>query len=171
MTRRLLNVLTALSLLLWVAVCVLWVRSYWVWDHVSRHVCAGGAWHVLAANSNWGYVSFDWGRHAAGDQPPRTVRLRRSGPPRSPGPDPLWRRGWTDYVVTRDGPYAMRHAAAHHGWLAGVLVALPAARAVGMARRRSRARTGKCLCCGYDLRATPGRCPECGTIAPTAPTP
>src|SRR6476660_1530714 len=32
MTRRLLNLLTAVSLLLCVAVCVLWVRSYWVFS-------------------------------------------------------------------------------------------------------------------------------------------
>lgn len=48
-------------------------------------------------------------------------------------------------------------------WLAA-LGALPAATEWGRDWfRRRRARVGHCSKCGYDLRATPERCPECGT--------
>ena len=60
MTRRLLNLLTAVSLLLCVAVCVLWVRSYLVLDQVGR-------WSLRHTNNRWidqsfrGVVSSDGG--------------------------------------------------------------------------------------------------------------
>jgi hypothetical protein len=39
---------------------------------------------------------------------------------------------------------------------------LPLAWGVAALRRRRRARAGICPSCGYDCRATPERCPECG---------
>ena len=48
----------------------------------------------------------------------------------------------------------------------GVFAVLPATRAWLVIRRIRRRRRGLCLACGFDLRATPDRCPECG-IAPS----
>jgi hypothetical protein len=39
---------------------------------------------------------------------------------------------------------------------------LPALWVRRVLRRRRLLREGRCLVCGYDLRATAGRCPECG---------
>jgi hypothetical protein len=49
-------------------------------------------------------------------------------------------------------------------WLPVVLLAgLPLIRLIRRQRRRLRL-PGHCRICGYDLRATPERCPECGPI-------
>lgn len=47
--------------------------------------------------------------------------------------------------------------------LTALTVILPAVAARRIARR-FHSRAGVCAVCGYDLRATPDRCPECGTV-------
>jgi hypothetical protein len=50
------------------------------------------------------------------------------------------------------------------------LTILPLLRVRGFLVRRRRARRGQCLACGYDLRHSQDRCPECGTpIGENAP--
>jgi hypothetical protein len=71
-------------------------------------------------------------------------------------PTGAWERRWTHWAVSV--PY---------WFLALLFAALPAWRCVGWVSRRSRRRAGHCLACGYDLRASAERCPECGTL----PTP
>ncbi|HSI35351.1 MAG TPA: hypothetical protein VK986_17355 [Tepidisphaeraceae bacterium] len=51
---------------------------------------------------------------------------------------------------------------APHWLLAAVFAILPAGRAIAWRRRRNSRAPGHCRHCGYDLRATPERCPECG---------
>ena len=83
---------------------------------------------------------------------------------------PLRWKSWTQRVPTV--PFAGHNVniGVSH-WLATALLSiLPAWWGSGRLRQwhRRRSRPGACVGCGYDLRATPQRCPECGRPA-TAP--
>ena len=47
-------------------------------------------------------------------------------------------------------------------YLFALTAILPAAWMIARNRCLARVEAGLCPSCGYDLRATPGRCPDCG---------
>ena len=78
----------------------------------------------------------------------------------------LWRPG-RGTVGAFAGVENLYVAAAAYVLYAALFV--PAYRLTRRHRLRARRRAlGQCLGCGYDLRATPGRCPECGGAASPA---
>lgn len=181
--------LTALSLLLCIASAALWARSHWVTDyllfdgtHTDGHSTA--AWSYALASSGSG-VAFRGDRSAyrsVDPVPPQiystwTVPLHWMHT--APGnaaldggiPSSAWRfAGVTLYYSgNRAGPSAtftssylgQWYAQCPHWALFAITALLPLARGWRALRRRRRG-PGVCPKCGYDLRASPDRCPECG---------
>jgi hypothetical protein len=182
--RRLFSFFSALSLLLCVAVCVLWVQSYrnpvkWlrvtarpasslyvqdsVWNthgvlmpgHLRRTLNADAMEHVRPE------LPSDWSPGRVGPLPARNVPERLLG----------YRVRWVTLPPTPDsapGPAFSVHLGVPHWLLATISLLLPAQWVRSAIRRRRGQRNGLCPQCGYDLRATPARCPECGTAKATA---
>ena len=162
MTHRRLDVLALLSLLGCAAVAALWVRSYLppdcyvfsrrgsvvvVFTESSVAGSFGGrvdsSYFDLLWNSCRSDARTDW-------SVPGAVLLV------GPKPTPLSRGEY--WIVSVSYAYFAAAAAATAAWLI-------------YSRRRLAARTrhGVCRSCGYDLRGTPGRCPECGQQASPEP--
>jgi hypothetical protein len=89
-----------------------------------------------------------------------------------------WMLGWFGGAHTKEDFHADADVVAYRAnWLFtcpywapfALFAALPIMRVVtGVGRRRrvrGLRRASRCTTCGYDLRATPDRCPECGTVA------
>ena len=188
MTRHLLNLLTALSLVLCVAVCVLWVRSYFRVDVVGRTSMwpKGANWYWR----NWRLWSGDGGLRLSSDgflvdSPAFADQWKQKAgegywnvyppgqnSPREPFPRNLWFDFWSQSGGgNRPGPEVIHSDHLNVRvpyWLPAVLTAVPPSLLVLRRRRhRNQARDKLCPHCGYDFRATPGRCPECGTAAVT----
>ena len=108
------------------------------------------------------------------DQPedPMTYVARQRWPLRDTAywePDPSWFprpefRHWLAGARSGPGRYLWVELVVVPYWLVLAVAALPLpVVGVKFVARRRRRRAGLCASCGYDLRASPGRCPECGT--------
>jgi hypothetical protein len=203
--QRLFTFCSAVSLLLCAAVCVLWVRSYWISDYLQTDP-AGAGWKRDTAFSKGGagysagpagaslaqwYVGSAGGALSIGrcvnrwppgaevwlgDDPYRLgIGTRHFRPSFGDGSGFPQHRGSLGFEAVSDfkvfggvRTFQMAEKQVPH-WaivLPTAVLAVPFVRVlVDRVRLGKRLRVGVCSSCGYDIRATPDRCPECGMIA------
>jgi hypothetical protein len=184
MAHRLFNLLSAMSLLLFAAVVALWTRSYWVTDgsgwnweqtpislwsdkgrlgvdngpQVTAAVFAHDLWLVKEDEFNLLgrplLIRISGSEDAHSKKLEEGVRQHRLNEMHaniaSLGPLPIVPALWS---------YSIPHAVP-----AGFAGILPLWSLIKWRRRAKLYAPGLCRACGYDLRATPGRCPECGVV-------
>jgi hypothetical protein len=136
--------------------------------------------HQHVATSNWGRL---WLAYVGNEvQAPSDPRMRQTRWYLGGGKvqtveeysAPRWLRelgiDWRNF--TRGGgavgvPLYIERTVSIPYWLP-TSIAILACWSIGRAdrRERTRQRRGLCPACGYDVRATPDRCPECGFVPP-----
>jgi len=157
--RILVNAATVLSLLVCLATAVLWVRADQYTNRLTYN--AGQTLHQLCTNStgvqyvhlatasrgrsrfaiyHWAGWSEDFGIYRQLEAVDTSLFLDQIAPP------------WGGYTFTI--PY----------WLLFLVTAVAPGIWLTKRLRRKRTLPGLCPKCQYDLRATPDRCPECGTV-------
>jgi len=175
MRWKLFNVVSAISALLCLMVIALWVRSYWLSDNwvrdaPSARMGVGSALGRIA----WRHVSYTPGMPVQFNGAPGYQVIKVTSPASvsvaTPGswsfagfrgshyqmavgrpPAPSWAITIDEFTLPLWAP----------ALASGVL---PALWLLLWAHRRRRRTAGCCPRCGYDLRATPDRCPECGAV-------
>jgi hypothetical protein len=172
--RGLFAIGTVAAAVLGAAACVLWARSYRHTDvaatpqfRVASHEGGLHLWHQDTDGDGWIRLGsrpvyrmtdpeIDWNQYVSPWAGSDSV-------PPLPGwsTQTAWRRFGFAFVRAWD----LRGVSIpFYAIVAGCTLA-PAWSLLRRARGAGRRRQGRCRACGYDLRASPDRCPECGTIA------
>jgi hypothetical protein len=162
--RRILTVGAVASRVAAYAVAVLWLASYG--PEKWRAVASGTRPHYFFLISDEGRICLYW-----------KTRPPYSGGSYEPAILPLDHEalgfGFT-YQDPADGGDLPRGSVnrgiAFPHWFAMIaLLTFPLALRRAARRSARGARSGRCIQCGYDLRASPTRCPECGVVAAPSP--
>jgi hypothetical protein len=176
MRRIVFSAMARVSLLLCVATIVIWIRSHWISDGVAWLHGSGelgmqtGPGALFCFQNNVAHTSlrveFDsWPAiHFPDEFQPESILNRIGFGYRSTtDTGPLFHSvaPRSDIVLPR---VLNRRIAAIPAWFIAACLAILPIRFAQLAYRRRRRSLGHlCANCGYDLRATPDRCPECGT--------
>jgi hypothetical protein len=162
--RRLFNLVPVVSFVLMLGIVALWVRSAFVTD-VWLHSCktVSGARSETFVGTKQGVLMWARASMYIGDDEPLDLLLENP-PPRN---KTLRNCFGFRFDFIDHGDLRVRGADVPLWSLALAAGVLPTYAFAIQRRHTSRRIRGLCSRCGYDLRATPERCPECGTaVAP-----
>jgi hypothetical protein len=196
MIRRLLTIAEITSLVLCAIVAGLGLRSFRLGDYVSRTWASGTQrgtttmtrWTLLIGHGDAAFIREhgEWETRRVPVDPERQGWRWDNRPPESflgvmlrgkqaflsgKGPS-IWNRaGFGAFSSTWSRPpeYEESQVVCIPLWFpVALLAAAPAVRRGRAWRLARRGGRGQCPRCGYDLRATPERCPECGAAVAVA---
>ena len=173
------RIFAAISLVVCLGLVGLWVRSHGQPPLHDTWMTSGFDEHTVSAHDGrvaWTkmYVARAFRMDELATPPVRDSsggglrpleRRRRWTPP-----GVLWEESWGTEPL-KSGPFrypVFRSVSVHIAWLVAIAGAMPLAWVLRRPARRRRWRLAHGLCggCGYDLRASAERCPECGAATP-----
>src|SRR5437667_1631365 len=187
------NLITFSSLILALLLGYLYFRSQKTVDVVSWRRWRNDTTNDwLEARVHWGRIGFS--KKLTVDKPPNrrsltrtlsytTLALRNSGYDKYVEDFRVGARG-SHFAKYPLGIWTYRHTVSFEqygftqtwvyvviplGWFIAISLILPLAFLFKFIRGMRRRHRGLCLMCGYDLRASSGRCPECGHESPARP--
>lgn len=163
-------------LVLLLACVALWVRGHWRVDELAWRTDGGFRYELASLNGTLRLLRFDrvgeitprlvWTSAPRTDQAVADWSLAQVGT----APPPLKTVGRWGFEAQTGQTWGMTGQIRLSAWTlplwgpCALLALWPVARFGLYLRRRSRRQEGLCSHCGYDLRATPDRCPECGHV-------